>query len=76
MIRIQGIPVVAKRLQAGQSIASKLARRFRARALWLCTIQPGNAWSGDSPRFDISPSIHVEWLGPAQFLVVVEDAVT
>ena len=34
MIRIQGIPVVAERLQAEQSMAAKLARRFRARALW------------------------------------------
>jgi hypothetical protein len=162
MIRIQGIPVVAERLQAGQSIVGKLAGHVRARSPWPRTLRTGNevqSSAGREPRSiiegierhpllppgtedrfagyaviglpfrsghvlllrrfpassvgpgytsvwhrdpagrwtiystvapeqgcsryfgreiesNVVAPIHVEWLGPAQFLVVVEDAVT
>ena len=46
MIRIQGIPVVTKRLEAEQGIVRKLAGLFRARAPWPRTLPPGNRHEG------------------------------
>jgi hypothetical protein len=43
MIRIQGIPVVTERLQAGRSTVRKLAGLFRARAMAMM-VNVGLAW--------------------------------